>query len=128
MRELKNLLQNLTIIKGNSYSIRSIAYNREADFSDAPETLTDTVKNVTGFTAKFVVKRNKEDADSAAIFEVTGVLTTPASGIIDFILSKTNTAQTTGQYWYEAYIYDSTTRNTLNLGQFNIIDNVKDTV
>jgi len=128
MKELKNVIKNLTVIKGRTYALRVVAYNRAADLSDDPETLTDTVKNITGFTAKIIVKINKEDADSAAIFEVTGTVTAPTTGVIEYTLTAVNNNVEAGQYWYETYIYNSTEKHTLNIGQYNIFDNVKDSI
>jgi len=128
MIEFKNKIQNLSVFKGETATIRTVAYTREADYSSYPETLTDTVKNVTGFTPVFIVKRFKEDTDANKIFQATGTLTTPASGIIDFTITKAQNNISAGQYFYEIIITDTTTRYVLNSGEYNVFESVKDSL
>jgi len=61
--------------------------------------------DVTGYSAKLSVNTQDEPTDETnQLFEITGVLTTPASGIIDFPLSAANAKQVPDEYYYDIQI------------------------
>lgn len=70
-------------------------------------TVTDSdsvIFNLTGYTMKMSVKKNKDDPDSEAIFTSTATISTPATGVGVFGLTVANTTQTPGDYWYDVQI------------------------
>jgi len=66
--------------------------------------------DLTGYTAKFTVKTDSSLPDtSSTIGPITGTISTPATGIIEFSLSVTDTNKPAGVYYYDVQVNQSTT-------------------
>ena len=77
----------------------------------AAKTITITLKdtayaafNLTGYTMSIIMKRSKDDADSAAALTGTFTISTPANGIGVFTITSAMTAYLTGLYYVYIYI------------------------
>lgn len=57
-----------------------------------------TVVDITGYVFKLIVKREYDDLDSAALFDLTGAIVTAANGTYKFTLTSAHTAMPAGDY------------------------------
>lgn len=78
--------------------------------------------SLAGYTAKCIVKKNKEDADADKKFELTGTID---GLVISFTSSATNNTQDAGEYYYEVYITDGTNVFTVVQNIYRILESVK---
>lgn len=115
---LNNLYQDITTYQKNEVNIQTIVYSRVVNYSTYPETTTDTLQNLTGFTAKMRVRAT--EASSTNLFELTGTISTPANGTIAFTASASNNTLAEGTYFYEIVIYKTANDDyaTVNKGQY----------
>lgn len=67
--------------------------------------------NITGYTFKLIVKRAFTDADSSALFDLSGTIVTAASGIYRFTLTSEHTAFPPGVYFGEIRWWDGSVSN-----------------
>lgn len=95
----------IRVNKGNFRTISIPIKERETDYSTTPETNTDTTKNLTGYTVKMIVKKSYSDTDANKQFEVTATVSSPATGIAVFSISRDNNNIDVGSYVYEIRCY-----------------------
>jgi len=122
---------NITIKKGTFLTVTCPVKTLETDYSTTPPTETLTTKDLTGYTAKMIVKKNVTDTDVNKIFELTGTITTPSNGIVVFQASRTNNNQETGTYYYECVVYSgsgATDYQIVQYGDYVINDNLKQSI
>ena len=98
----------ITIFKGDSRTITITITNAD-----------DTAFNLTGYTMLMTAKENKTDADPG-IFQNTATISSPLTGIGSIAISKTNTAQTVGEYFYDVQVSDGTNVFTVVSDIFSI--------
>ena len=80
---------------------------------------TGTAAPLTGYTARMTVKRNQVDDDDDAIFQATGS-TPDATGIITFAITKDNTLQQPGTYYYDIQLISGNDIKTVVKDEFVI--------
>lgn len=91
-------------------------------------TITDAdgIFDLTGYTVKLTVKDADVDTDANAIIgPITATVSSPATGVGVFALSKTNTDVTAGKYIYDVQINDgSTDVKTVTKSTFTVVQDV----
>jgi len=87
----------LSLMRGDNLSIRCIVKSYS----------TGAVVNITNYTPYLTVKRNPVDDDPEALFQILGTLTTPASGICTFEITKFQTTIQPGIYYYDITLFDA---------------------
>jgi len=108
-------MSKITIFKGDSRTITVTVTNSDGDAFD-----------LTSYAMVMTVKENKTDADPG-IFQSTATISTPTSGVGVFTITKTNTAQTVGDYFYDVQISDETNVFTVAFDIFSIQQDVTTT-
>lgn len=87
--------------------------------------------DLTGYTMTLTVKKNKDDLDSAALLQTTATISTPATGIGIFSLTRTQTTIPPGLWYYEVQINVGTTNVFPPIhseeGNFRVLKNLTDT-
>ena len=79
-----------------------------------------TPLDITGYTFLLTVDLAEDPPDATNnLFQVTGTLTDPVNGVVDFFLSDTDSDQTPGDYFYDAQLKDTAgKRRTFCRGSF----------
>lgn len=62
------------------------------------ESATSAAVNITGYAFKLIVKRDLDDADARAYFDLAGTIVAAASGTVKFDLTLEHTALPAGTY------------------------------
>jgi hypothetical protein len=92
--DCKRLVQNICVVRGDT---RSLQFSLVDDADDPVD--------LTGATAKLVVDTsNAPDDQTNNLFEIVGVISTPASGVIVFTPSAANAKQTPDTYFYDVQV------------------------
>jgi hypothetical protein len=115
---LNDIYKDVETFQKNEEPLSVVVYSRAVALYTTPETATDTLQNLTGFTAKLRVKATEESTTS--LFEVTGTITTPANGTITFNISSANNSIAAGVYFYEIIVYKALNDDyaTINKGRY----------
>jgi arginine repressor len=80
------------------------------------------LESLSGFTAAFIVKKNKTDSDSLKTFEVTGnIIGMDAI----FVISASNNTKTASEYFFEIVLTNGSEVFSPNQGIYRIIQSVK---
>ena len=118
---LNDIVKDISVYQKNEGNFSTIVYSRVVSFATDPETATDTVQNLTGFTAKMRIKATEQS--TSALFEVTGTVSTPANGTITFTTTAAQNTIDEGTYYYEIIIYKATNVNysTVNKGRYIVL-------
>lgn len=91
-------------------------------------TVTDSAGaafDLSGYTGRFMVKRDPADPDSEAAISATAVIATPATGIAVVTLTPTLTDIDVQKYSYEFLIDDGANDvQTLIYDEFKLLDSV----
>ena len=91
---------------------------------------TGQVVDLTNYTALFTVKRQPYDDDADAVFQITGTIASPTTGVCTFAILKAQTTQFVGDYYYDIEVYEtspSADTKTVLAGKFTIIWDVSRT-
>lgn len=99
------------------------------------KTYTVTVKNadgsafdLTGYNARFAVKRSYTDTDANALITKTGTVTDEAGGVFTIALTNTDTTVSVGVFIYDFQIDDgSSDVKTIKFGIYKVEQDVTDT-
>jgi hypothetical protein len=68
---------------------------------------TGQALNLTDYTAIMTVKRQPYDDDVDALFQLTGTIASPTTGIATFSPTNAQTTKFVGEYYYDIQIYKS---------------------
>ena len=96
------------------------------------KTFTVTVKDsdgvvvdLTDYTAKFTAKLKPTDTDEQAkIGPIDGTISTPATGVISFTLTSTDTNIPAGVYYFDVQISKTGDVKTVAYGKLTIIQDI----
>lgn len=106
-------MTDISLTKGDSAAFRVTVDNNGSAF------------DVTGYSAYFTVKTDKTDDDTDAIIgPISGVLTTPTDGIIDFSMTTTETAVLAKTYFFDVEISLGANKYTVQGGLLTVNDDV----
>lgn len=89
---------------------------------------SDEAYDLTDYTVTMIVKSQKNDTNaSAVIAQKTATVSDPTSGIATFEFDTDDTDDVDeGKYWYDIVIDDGTTRKTVIVDEFLLLDGVTD--
>ena len=115
---LNDIIKDITVYQKNERNLQTVVYSRAVSYTAVPEPETDTLQNLTGFTAKMRVRSS--EAATTNLFELTGTISTPANGTINFDVSSLNNTIADGIYYYEIVIYKTSNDDfaTVNKGKY----------
>ena len=83
------------------------------------------VLDLTSYTMLMTVKKTASLSDSAAAFQATAVIASPATGVGVFTLTHAQTNITAGTYYYDVQINDGTTSvYTVMSSLFNVLQDI----
>lgn len=82
--------------------------------------------DLTGFTVVLALdSRERPDDVSTQVYELTGTLITPASGIVDFQPSTLQADQEPGTYYYDIQLKDGSNNiETVDTGQYQYLQDI----
>ena len=85
-----------------------------------------TAIDVTGYTFLFTVDPNKYPATSADnVFQLTGVITDAAAGLVEFAPTALQADMTPGTYFFDCQMTDDNSRiRTIDSGKFKIVQDI----
>ena len=111
-------MNTITIYRGDTLSLPVTVTNDDS-----------TAFNLTGYVMKLTVKRQKDDADSAAVIATkTATISVPSSGIGTFSFSTTETNLAAGKYYYDVQISTPITVptfvRTIIEDEFNVLNDI----
>lgn len=88
---------------------------------------TGAIYDLTGYTAKMTVKKTASKPDSTALISITGVITSPESGVITFTaLPSITETWAPGNYVYDVQIVNESTSSVLTVvkDRFIVLEDV----
>jgi len=87
------------------------------------------VVDLTGYTGKFTAKLKSTDTDAQAkIGPVDGTISAPATGVISFTLTSTDTNIPAGVYYFDVQISKTGDVKTVTYGKLIIIQDITVTI
>ena len=96
------------------------------DYKTLTVTVTDDQGNafdLTGYTARFTAKKHPQDI-AQAISTITGVIASPVTGGIEFVLTSNDTNLNPGSYWFDVEISKPNDVQTVCYGKLEIIQDI----
>lgn len=76
--------------------------------------------NITGFTFKLTVDTLKAPPDNTTkLYDITGIITDAANGVVEFVPTSPNANQTPGKYFFDVQMTDGSGRiQTIQTGTY----------